>query len=188
MTKNFVLFASPALHESLKSLIEHLSVSEQRPYTIAKQRLQKEYGSPWVISDAETERVSCNQDQWLQTAEAFFWTSWQNLCDCERHSSVHQSWFPRHSTELMDKPPFDIKWRWITKSVQIQNSYGHLAHFSHFVEFVRSQSEEMNSLFSLRTYQTKAKPTPVKSKASSFATSSAKPAPNSNSLITASNL
>ena len=37
------------------------------------------------------------------------------------------------------------------RSVQIENSFGHLANFAHFVEFVRQEADEINSLFGLRS-------------------------------------
>ena len=51
----------------------------------------------------------------------------------------------------MSKLPYDLKWRWVKRSVQIENSLGHLANFAHFVEFVRQEADEINSLFGLRS-------------------------------------
>ena len=43
--------------KDVKDRIEHFATSEVQPYTVAKQRLNKEYGSPWVISDACEQRL-----------------------------------------------------------------------------------------------------------------------------------
>ena len=58
-------------------------------------------------------------------------------------------------TDLVAKLPYDLKKRWVRKAVQIENSFGHLANFSHFVEFVVKESEEVNSLFGLRSLRPK---------------------------------
>ena len=53
--------------------------------------------------------------------------------------------------ELVNKLPYELKRRWVKRSVQIENSFGHLANFAHFVEFVRQEADEINSLFGLRS-------------------------------------
>ena len=70
----------------------------------------------------------------------------------------------------MAKLPYDLRKRWVKKSVQIENTLGYLANFLHLVEFVCAESVEMNSLFGLRSLNPKnpsSKPK-VKTKASLF--------------------
>ena len=82
-------------------------------------------------------------------------------------------------TELVNKLPYDLKKRWVSKSVQIQNYLGHLANFLHFVDFVRKESDEVNSLFGLRSLHPKT--TSTKTKASSFGSVMSKTSANVNS-------
>jgi len=100
MTKNFVLFAYLALHESCQ--IPYWTSFSKRTAAIHHRQTTSAKGI-WLTMDniwrlwTETEKVSCHQGQCLQTAEAFFWAFWQNLRNCERHSPVHKSWFSLHS-------------------------------------------------------------------------------------------
>ena len=41
----------------VKDRIEHFATSEEHPYAIAKQRLKKEYRTPWIISDVCEQRL-----------------------------------------------------------------------------------------------------------------------------------
>ena len=58
-------------------------------------------------------------------------------------------------TDLVAKLPYDLKKCWVRKAVQIKNTLGHLANSSHFVKFVVKESEEVNSLFGLRSLRPK---------------------------------
>ena len=87
-------------------------------------------------------------------------------------------------TELIGKLPYDLKRRWVKRSVQVQSLRGRLANFSHFVEFVLKESEEVNSIFGLRSLGPKsshsktpfliAKPSEVKSASFGIASSKSK--------------
>ena len=74
-------------------------------------------------------------------------------------------------TSLVDKLPYELRRRWVERSVQIENLTGSLAKFIDLVEFVQVMSDEANSLFGLRSLNT-AKPVlnkPVsKTKAASY--------------------
>ena len=54
-------------------------------------------------------------------------------------------------TSLVGKLPFDLRRRWVERSVQIENLTRSLAKFTNFVEFVQAMSDEANSLFGLRS-------------------------------------
>ena len=155
--------------KDVKDRIEHFATSEVQPYTEAKQRLNKEYGSPWVISDACEQRLkkfpsvrSGDGKQLRRFAELLEKTG-VIVKDIRQYTSLDSL---DMLTELVNKLPYDLKKRWVSKSVQIQNYLGHLANFLHFVDFVRKESDEVNSLFGLRSLHPKT--TSTKTKASSF--------------------
>ena len=168
--------------KDVKDRIEHFATSEVQPYTVAKQRLNKEYGSPWVISDACEQRLkkfpsvrSGNGKQLRRFAELLEKTG-VIVKDIRQYTSLDSL---DMLTELVNKLPYDLKKRWVSKSVQIQNYLGHLANFLHFVDFVRKESDEVNSLFGLRSLHPKT--TSTKTKASSFGSVMSKTSANVNS-------
>ena len=168
--------------KDVKDRIEHFATSEVQPYTVAKQRLNKEYGSPWVISDACEQRLkkfpsvrSGDGKQLRRFAELLEKTG-VIVKDIRQYTSLDSL---DMLTELVNKLPYDLKKRWVSKSVQIQNYLGHLANFLHFVEFVRKESDEVNSLFGLRSLHPKT--TSTKTKASSFGSVMSKTSANVNS-------
>ena len=144
--------------KDVKDRIEHFATSEVQPYTVAKQRLNKEYGSPWVISDACEQRLkkfpsvrSGDGNQLRRFAELLEKTG-VIVKDIRQYTSLDSL---DMLTELVNKLPYDLKKRWVSKSVQIQNYLGHLANFLHFVDFVCKESDEVNSLFGLRSLHPK---------------------------------
>ena len=168
--------------KDVKDRIEHFATSEVQPYTVAKQRLNKEYGSPWVISDACEQRLkkfpsvrSGDGKQLRRFAELLEKTG-VIVKDIRQYTSLDSL---DMLTELVNKLPYDLKKRWVSKSVQIQNYLGHLANFLHFVDFVRKESDEVNSLFGLRSLHPKT--TSMKTKASSFGSVMSKTSANVNS-------
>ena len=168
--------------KDVKDRIEHFATSEVQPYTVAKQRLNKEYGSPWVISDACEQRLkkfpsvrSGDGKQLRRFAELLEKTG-VIVKDIRQYTSLDSL---DMLTELVNKLPYDLKRRWVSKSVQIQNYLGHLANFLHFVDFVRKESDEVNSLFGLRSFHPKT--TSTKTKASSFGSVMSKTSANVNS-------
>ena len=168
--------------KDVKDRIEHFATSEVQPYTVAKQRLNKEYGSPWVISDACEQRLkkfpsvrSGDGKQLRRFAELLEKTG-VIVKDIRQYTSLDSL---DMLTELVNKLPYDLKKRWVSKSVQIQNYLGHLANFLHFVDFVHKESDEVNSLFGLRSLHPKT--TSMKTKASSFGSVMSKTSANVNS-------
>ena len=168
--------------KDVKDRIEHFATSEVQPYTVAKQRLNKEYGSPWVISDACEQRLkkfpsvrSGDGKQLRRFAELLEKTG-VIVKDIRQYTSLDSL---DMLTELVNKLPYDLKKHWVSKSVQIQNYLGHLANFLHFVDFVRKESDEVNSLFGLRSLHPTT--TSTKTKASSFGSVMSKTSANVNS-------
>ena len=168
--------------KDVKDRIEHFATSEVQPYTVAKQRLNKEYGSPWVISDACEQRLkkfpsvrSGDGKQLRRFAELLEKTG-VIVKDIRQYTSLDSL---DMLTALVNKLPYDLKKRWVSKSVQIQNYLGHLANFLHFVDFVRKESDEVSSLFGLRSLHPKT--TSTKTKASSLGSVMSKTSANVNS-------
>ena len=58
-------------------------------------------------------------------------------------------------TCLITKLPYELRRRWIKRFVQMENTTGTLAKSSHFVDFVQYKSEELNSIFGLRSLNVK---------------------------------
>ena len=155
----------------VKNRIEYLSTSETQPYTLAKQRLTKDYGSPWVIADVCEQQLkkfpsikSGDGRQMRRFAELLEKTN-VVVKDIRQYTSLDTL---DTLSELLGKLPYDLKGRWVKKSVQVETSVGHLANFSHFVDFIRNESEEVNSLFGLRSLHPKTSPSKPKVKTSSF--------------------
>ena len=89
--------------KDVKDRIEHFATSEVQPYTVAKQRLNKEYGSPWVISDACEQRLkkfpsvrSGNGKQLRRFAELLE----KNWCNCKGHTTIYQSRLFRYADRI----------------------------------------------------------------------------------------
>ena len=61
-------------------------------------------------------------------------------------------------TTLVGKLPYNLRGRWVKRSVEIEKTRGLVAEFSDLVEFVKQESDVANSLFSLRTLNDKSNP------------------------------
>ena len=98
--------------KDVKDRIEHFATSEVQPYTVAKQRLNKEYGSPWVISDACEQRLkkfpsvrSGDGKQLRRFAELLEKTG-VIVKDIRQYTSLDSL---DMLTELVNKLPYDLK-------------------------------------------------------------------------------
>ena len=165
-----------------KDRIEHFATSEVRPYSLAKQKLNKEYGSPWVISNVCKQRLkkihlirSGDGKQLRRFAELLEITG-VIVKDIRQYTSLGSL---DTLIDLVNKLLYDLNKHWVSKSVQIQNCLGQLANFLHFVDFIRKKSDEVNSLFGLRSLHPKA--TSTESKTSSFGAVTFKTYANANS-------
>ena len=76
-------------------------------------------------------------------------------------------------TMLVSKLPYDLRKSWVQKSVQIENSTGSLAKFTDFTNFVQVVSDEVNSLFGIRSLGIKTSKPLQRTKASAYSVSSA---------------
>ena len=142
---------------SVRERIQHLEGKEQC-YQLAKQKLLKEYGSPWIVSDVCEQKlksfssiVSGDSKQIKRFAELLektysIMTGISNFGSLDSLDSL---------TMLVTKLPYELRRRWVDKSVEIQSVTVSLAKFKHLVEFVQRESEIVNSLFGLRNLTTK---------------------------------
>ena len=89
--------------KDVKDRIEHFATSEVQPYTVAKQRLNKEYGSPWVISDACEQRlkkfpsVRSGDGKQLRRFAELLEKNWRN---CKGHTTIYQSRLFRYADRI----------------------------------------------------------------------------------------
>ena len=99
----------------VKDRIEHFATIEEHPYTTAKQRLTKEYGTPRIISDVCEQRlkafpviISGDGEQLRRFAELLEKTQ-VIVKDIRHYSSVDSL---ETLTDLVAKLPYDLKKRW----------------------------------------------------------------------------
>ena len=167
--------------DAVKKRIQHFAGKGDQSYRLAKERLQKEYGSPWVVANECEQRLkkfpfikSGNAKELKRFAELLE-SSLVTLGDIGHYGSLDSL---DSLTSLVNKLPYELRRRWVVKSVAIENSTNSLAKFADLVQFVQVMSDEANSLFGLRSLTTKPvagaanKPT-SKVKASTFNVSSA---------------
>ena len=158
--------------DPVKEKIQHFSEAGQNCYRLAKDRLFKEYGSPWIVSDVCEQRlkkfpliISGDAKEMKRFAELLEKCSFI-VKDIRCYSNLDSL---DTLTLLVKKLPYNLRTRWVKRAVQVENRSGKLANFSHFSEFVQQESEEANSLFGLRSLNVK--PSTSKVKASYTTTS-----------------
>ena len=78
--------------------------------------------------------------------------------DNKRHSPIHKSRYLDTLTALVGKLPYNLRGRWVKRSVEIEKTRGFVAEFSDLVEFVKQESDVANTLFGLRTLNDKSNP------------------------------
>ena len=166
--------------DAVRERIQHLEGKGEQCYNLAKQRLTKEYGSPWIVSDVCEQKLkkfssikSGDAKQIKQFAELLE-KSYNILVDINNFGSLNSL---DSLTVLVTKLPYELRRRWVEKAVHIENSTGILAKFEHFVHFVQNESDKLNSLFGLRNLSVKVNKPGFKVKASSYSVSSNKPTP-----------
>ena len=145
----------------------------QNCYRLAKDRLFKEYGLPWIVSDVCEQRLkkfplilSGDAKELKRFAELLEKCS-VIVKDIRCYNNLDSL---DTLTLLVKKLPYNLRTRWVKRAVQVENRSGKLANFSHFSEFVQQESEEANSLFGLRSLNVK--PSTSKVKAASYTTAS----------------
>ena len=174
-----MLFCLLAQHcvDAVRERIQHLEGKGEQCYNLAKQRLTKEYGSPWIVSDVCEQK--CKKFSFIKFSDAkqikqfaeLLEKSYNILVDINNFGSLNSL---DSLTALVTKLPYELRRRWVEKTVHIENSTGILAKFEHFVHFVQNESDKLNSLFGLRNLSVKVYKPEFKVKAS-YSVSSNKP-------------
>ena len=143
--------------EDIQDQINHLA-GHKACYQQAKQKL--EYGSPWVIDACyqklkEFPAIKSGASQQLKSS-----------CELLEKILVITKDIPRYTnldtldtlTTLVGKLPYNLRGRWVKRSVEIEKTRGLVAEFSDLIEFVKQESDVANSLFGLRTLNDKSNP------------------------------
>ena len=152
--------------EDIQGQINHLA-GQEACYQRAKQKLVREYGSPWIISDAcyqklkEFPAIKSGASRQLKTFCELLEKTLEITKDIPRYTNLDTL---DTLTALVGKLPYNLRGRWVKRSVEIEKTRGFVAEFSDLVEFVKQESDVANSLFGLRTLNDKSNP---KSKPSS---------------------
>ena len=152
--------------EDIQGQINHLA-GQEACYQSAKQKLVREYGSPWIISDAcyqklkEFPAIKSGASRQLKTFCELLEKTLEITKDIPRYTNLDTL---DTLTALVGKLPYNLRGRWVKRSVEIEKTRGFVAEFSDLVEFVKQESDVANSLFGLRTLNDKSNP---KSKPSS---------------------
>ena len=164
--------------DAVRKRIQHLEGKGEQCYNLAKQRLKKEYGSSWIVSDVCEQKLkkfssikSGDAKQIKQFAELLE-KSYNILVDINNFGILKSL---DSLTALVIKLPYELRRRWVEKAVYIENSTGILAKFEHFVAFVQNESDKLNSLFGLRNLSVKVNKPEFKVNASFYSVSSNKP-------------
>ena len=159
--------------DSVKEKIQHFSETGQNCYRLAKDRLFKEYVSPWIVSDVCEQRLkkfpsilSGDAKELKRFAELLEKCS-VIVKDIICYSNLDSL---DTLTLLVKKLPYNLRTRWVKRAVRVESRSGKLANFSHFSQFVQQESEETNFLFGLRSLNVK--PSTSKVKAASCTTTS----------------
>ena len=153
-------------NEDIQGQINHLA-GQEVCYQRAKQKLVREYGSPWIISDAcyqklkEFPAIKSGASRQLKTFCELLEKTLEITKDIPRYTNLDTL---DTLTALVGKLPYNLRGRWVKRSVEIEKTRGFVAEFSDLVEFVKQESDVANSLFGLRTLNDKSNP---KSKPSS---------------------
>ena len=155
--------------DSVKEKIQPFAEAGQNCY---KDRLFKEYGSPWIKSNVCEQRlkkfpsilsgIARELKRFAELLEKCSVIVKDIKCDSNLD-------YLDTLTLLVKKLPYNLRTRWVKRAVQVENRLGKLANFSQFSEFVQ-ESEEANSLFGLRSLNVK--PSNSKVKAASCTTTS----------------
>ena len=129
--------------DPVKEKIQHFSETGQNCYRLAKDRLFKEYGSPWIVSEVCEQRLKKFPSIILGDAKKL-----KRFAELLEKCSVIVKDIRCYSnldsldtlTLLVKKLPYNLRTRWVKRAVQVENRSGKLANFSHFSEFVQQES------------------------------------------------
>ena len=127
-------------------------------YTLAKTKLQSEYGRPCVIADICEQRlkdapvVKSNDAAGIKSFSECLEKTLITLENLQFFGSLNSL---DTITKLVNKLPFEMRRRWVQESVAIEDQTGQIATFNHFVTFVSRQSKELDSLYGRRIFANK---------------------------------
>ena len=143
-------------------------------YDLAKERLYKEYGRPWIVAEAceryseESQPVKAGSAKQLKDFFERLEKAAITLQDIQHYGSLNSL---DSLTNLVNKLPFDMRRRWVKLSVEIETRTRVIATFVYFVKFVERESHQANSVFGLQSFgSTNSNPSNSKSKLSSCTT------------------
>ena len=154
--------------DPVRKRIQYLAVKGEQCYQLAKLRLFQEYGSSWIMSDTCEQKlkrftsIKSGDAKQIKLFAELLEKSLDIMNDINNFGSLNSS---DTLTNFTSKLPFDLRRRWVTKSVDIERKTGSIAKFAGFVSFVQNESAIANS--SNQSSITSSKPKP-KVKASSF--------------------
>ena len=145
----------------VKVQIEHFSNKGIDGYGLALDRLEKEYGQPWVIADACERRllkfvnVKSNDLKNLRMFADSLKKTKVLLKDIQCYRSLNSL---ESMITLVNKFPCDMRRAWVRESVAIENQTNRIASFSDLTFFVMNKSMEANSLYGRRILASANKP------------------------------
>ena len=145
----------------VKVQIEHFSNKGIDGYGLALDRLEKEYGQPWVIADACERRllkfvnVKSNDLENLRMFADPLKKTEVLLKDIQCYGSLNSL---KPMITLVNKLPCDMRRAWVRESVAIENQTNRIASFSDLTSFVMNKSMEANSLYGRRILASANKP------------------------------
>ena len=147
--------------KNVQEKIQHFSNKGEQGYSLAKSRLQKEFGRPCVIADVCEKQlknaipVKANEPAALKRFAESLEKALIILEEIDYLGSLNSI---DTITLLVNKLPFDLRRSWVKESVAIENRTGRVADFRCLVNFVIAKSEELNSLFGTRIHGIKSNP------------------------------
>ena len=127
-------------------------------YALAKSKLQRKCGRPCIIADIceqklkEAPQVKSNHPAGIKGFSKLLETSLITLQSLQIAGSFNSL---DTLTRLVNKLPFEMRRRWVRKSVCIEEHTGRVAQFENLVKLVKRESSEVNSFFGRRVFTTK---------------------------------
>ena len=104
----------------VKDKIEHFSDHDEHCYTLAKQRLRREYGSPWIISDVCEQRlkkfatIKSGDAKELKLFSELLEKTSVIIRDIQNYTSLNSL---DTLAELVSKLPYELKRRWVKRGL-----------------------------------------------------------------------
>ena len=96
-------------------------------YNLAKQRLTKEFGSPWIVSDVCEQNlkklsfIKSGDAKQIKQFAVLLEKSYNVLVDINNFGSLNSL---DSLTALVTKLPYKLRRRWVEKAVYMENSTG----------------------------------------------------------------